>query len=307
MKTLILWSGGADSTFLLHKLLTETSDEVTTLTFGGQGFASTETTQEQLLNLPKLETELQKIRSFSTIRINFADLNISNPSVSRHYYTSFVSYAAPFLNDGTYDRITSGRTWEQHDQTVISSLNIRGLPSTFAAHRLFKKVATRGILWEPLITHDFVNKYGRYHALTCLPKNLSDKIISCSIATYDQNANKYIACGHCYKCMWDQKVKSFIAEGFGPEEIDFYRRSKSLQYGGGRNLSTTLRMWLPLEMGEVPHDGLDTKEKIQLYTQSKGHFSVANQNFDKDDIWNMTTLTEAEAIMASDVNPIDPS
>lgn len=306
MKTLILWSGGADSTFLLHKLLTETSDEVTTLTFGGQGFASTEVTQEQLLSLPKLEEELQKIRSFSTMRINFADLDVSDVSISRHYYTSFVNYAAPFLNDGTYDRITSGRTWEQHDQTVIPSMNIRGLPSTFAAHRIFKKVATRGTLWEPLITHDFVNKYGRYHALTALPENLAQEIVSCGMAAYDETSKKYVACGHCYKCMWDRKVKGFIAEGFGPDEIGFYRRSKSLQYGGGRNLSAVMRQWLPLEMGEPPFNGLDTKEKVQLYTQSKGHFSVANQDFSADDIWNMSTLTEEEAIMPSDINPAAP-
>ena len=306
MKTLVLWSGGADSTFLLNKLLTETSDEVTTLTFGGQGFASTETTQEQLLNLPKLEAELQKVRPFFTTRINFADLNISNPSVSRHYYTSFVSYAAPLLNDGTYDRIASGRTWEQHDQTVIPSLNIRGLPSTFAAHRLFKKSATRGSLWEPLITHDFVNKYGRYHALTMLPQNLANEIVSCAVSTYDQTSSKYVACGHCYKCMWDRKVNGFIAEGFGPDEIGFYRRSKSLQYGGGRNLSAVMRHWLPLEMNETPHTDLETKEKVQLYTQSRGHFSLANQSFAEDDIWNMATLTAEEAIMPSDVNPAVP-
>jgi 7-cyano-7-deazaguanine synthase in queuosine biosynthesis len=306
MKTLILWSGGADSTFLLHKLLSETTDEVTTLTFGGQGFASTEAVQEQLRSLPKLEVELQKVRPFSTLKIDFADIKSDDASISRHYYTSFVNYAAPFLNDGTYDRIASGRTWEQHDQTVIPSINIRGLPSTFAAHRLFKKVATRGVLWEPLITHDFVRNYGRYHALTALPQNLSSEIISCSAATYDQSTEKYLACGHCYKCMWDRKVKGFIAEGFGPAEIDFYRRSKSLQYGGGRNLSAVMRHWLPLEMNEAPHNGLDTKEKIQLYTQSKGHFSIANQNFAEDDIWNMSTLTEAEAIMPSDINPAAP-
>jgi hypothetical protein len=306
MKTLVLWSGGADSTFLLHKLLTETSDEVTALTFGGQGFASTEAAQEQLLNLPKLEAELQKIRSFSTARINFSDLNIPDRSISRHFYTSFVYYAAPFLNDGTYDRITSGRTWEQHDQTVISSLNIRGMPATFAAHRLFKTLATRGSLWEPLITHDLVSKYGRYHALTMLPENLAGEIVSCGVASYDQATSKYVACGRCYKCMWDRKVKGFIAEGFGPDEIGFYRRAKSLQYGGGRNLSASLRFWLPLEMGEAPYNGLDTKEKVQLYVQSRGHMSIANETFAEDDIWNMATLTAAEAIMPSDVNPAAP-
>jgi hypothetical protein len=106
--------------------------------------------------------------------------------------------------------------------------------------------------------------------------------------------------------MWDRKVKEFIAEGFGPSEIDFYRRSKSLQYGGGRNLSAVMRHWLPLEMNEAPHNGLDTKQKVQLYTQGRGHFSIANQNFAEDDIWNMSTLTEAEAIMPSDINPAAP-
>ena len=303
MKTLILWSGGADSTFLLNKLLSETTDEITALTFAGQGFASNETTSEQIFHLPKLQEELQKIRFFSLKQLNFNDLDVHDKAITRHFYTSFVSYAAPLLNDGTYDRITSGRTWEQHDQTVISSFNIRGMPSTFAAHRLFKKLTVRGSLWEPLITHDFVNHYGRYHALTMLPQNLSSQIVSCNYASYDQSSQKYLACGKCYKCMWDRKVKGFIAEGFGPKEIEYYRRAKSLQYGGGRNLSATMRLWLPLEMGEIPYDGLDTKEKVQLYVQGKGHPSIANQKFDIDDIWNMSTLTAEEAIMPSDINP----
>lgn len=303
MKTLLLWSGGADSTFLLHKLLTETDDEVTAMTFGGRGFASTEETPEQLRHLPKLELELQKIRPFTTTRVEFDISSISDFSIARHFYTFFVYYAAPFLNDGVYDRITSGRTWEQHDQTVIQSLNIRGMPSTFAAHRLFRKLVNRGSLWEPLITHDFVERYGRYHALTALPNNLSNLIVSCSIADYDEELERYIPCGKCYKCMWDRKVRELIAEGYGAREIDFYRRAKSLQYGGGRNLSATLRLWLPLEMGETPFKGLDTKEKVQIYVQNQGHFSIANEKFDIDNIWNMSTLTAEEAIMPSDMNP----
>ena len=304
MKTLLLWSGGADSTFLLNKLLTETNDEVTAMTFVGASFSSTETSNEELKHLPDLELELQKIRPFNTVSVNFDPSAVNDPSITRHYYTFFVNYAAPFLNDGTYDRIASGRTWEQHNQTVIPTKNILGMPATFAAHRLFKKVATRGVLWEPLITHDFVFKYGRYHALKQLPSNLADKVCSCYTPRFDAIAKKYTACGSCYKCIWDQKVLQLVGQEYGPEAIDYYRRAKSLQYCGGRNLSVPLRYWLPLEMGLPPfYSDLDTKEKVQIYAQTKGHHSIGKTKFATDDIWNMETLRDDEAIMPTDLNP----
>ena len=305
MKTLLLWSGGTDSTYLLNKLLSETTDEITALTFTGQGFAGGEDAPESLKNIFPLATELRKTRDFNHIFEPMDTFRSGNPSIDRHYYTCFVNYAAPKLNDGTYDRIKSGRTWEQHDQTVIKDINMRGMPATYAARRLFKNTTTRGELWEPLITHEFDANFCKYHTLVCLPADLRDLTVSCHFATYADG--KYTGCGKCYKCMWDRKVSELVGQGYGEKQINFYRRMKSLQYGGGNNLSAPMRVWLPLEMNEAPYGGLDTKEKVQMHIQKSAHYSLGCGSFEQNDIWNMSTLTADEAIDPSDVNPPVPT
>jgi hypothetical protein len=304
MKTLLLWSGGTDSTYLLNKLLTETSDEVTAVTITGEGFAGAESAPESLKNIEPLRGELLKVRSFDHLFVTSADMTSGDGWIDRHYYTRFVSYAAPKLNDGTYDRITSGRTWEQHDQTVIKEINMRGMPATYAARRLFKNMTTRGELWEPLITHEFDANFCKYHTLVCLPANLRDLTVSCHYSSYEDG--KYVACGKCYKCLWDRKVAELVGQGYGERQINFYRRMRSLQYGGGNNLSAPMRAWLPVEMNEQPYRGLDTKQKVQVNTQTGTHYSLAITS-DPENIWNMSTLTADEAIDTSDINPPIPA
>jgi len=59
------------------------------------------------------------------------------------------------------------------------------------------------------------------------------------------------------------------------EQLEEYRYKKALEYGGGNDITATMRYWLPVEMRSekayyrVDDMKLDSKEKVQQYMQNK--------------------------------------
>jgi hypothetical protein len=285
MKTLLMWSGGADSTFILYKLLTDTTDQVTAVVLdkapGAQNSISH--TPQSSLRIPRLIQELKKIRDFEVIRKTVTDQSIT-PETD-HYYTYFINSVAADINAGVYDRIATGRTWEQQDQSVYKNSSVKGTPSQFAAERLFAELCTRGELWNPLVTDEYYENFSRWHVFEYLPQNILELTLSCHSPNSTNNGQWNEPCGRCYKCLWDQKVQDMRLNGYTAEHVNAWRRLKSLEYGGNTGISAPIRYWLPIEMrrGKIIND-LRTKQMVIDYVNSNQHYSLQGKS--NTDIWS---------------------
>ena len=284
MKSAVAFSGGYDSTYLLYKLLYETDDEVTAITFmrkteDGNGKENFFIHPEPLLaQVPELVTELQKIRSFTHITqiVNPSDVVEENSAIISY----FVKYCIDDINSGKYDRLGTGRSWEQWNDFQVSYM--KGLVADIAAQRLFDRDAKRGKLWMPFVTDDFHDKYCRWHVLKYLPEKYQKIAISCcEPVNVDGQVRR---CDQCHKCIWDDKVREMIDQGWNSTQVNEWRFLKGIQYGGGNNLCAATRFWMPLDFdkGKILY-GLDTKEKVIKYTQTRRYYSIANKK--NEGIW----------------------
>jgi len=321
-KSLVLFSGGLDSTYVLYKMLSETDDEITAITFQRDYDSELYVAYPSLsfVRLPKLIEELRKIRNFNHIMKTVTEEEM-NPNTD-HTYTYFISYAAPYLNDGTYDRIVTGRTAEQRDKFVRVSVDnsgdkitekiIEGSPTNIAATRLWKSLVTRGEVYNPLQTNVWHENFNKWHTAYYLPTNLYKLTLSCSrpIAIDDGKWNK--SCDECYKCLWDEKVTQLISLGYTAKMIDEWRKLKAYDYGLRReNLNQSIwapmRIWLPIEMGKGNYFYykdtntnekiiIDTLDKCRDYVKRGPSYSLKRRANKEGTIWDMSDISDLDGV-----------
>jgi hypothetical protein len=239
---------------------------------------------EHYANVLPLVEELKKIRNFNFIKKAVSSKDITEDT--SNLYVFFVNYAIPFINEGIYDRTATGRTWETQDQKFLK--NLWGTsPASIAGKRLFDKFATRGELWDPLITHDFVQNFSKYHALTLLPENIKKFTITCDFPQITDD--KLEECGVCYKCSYEKKVIELMNKGYTSDQISKWRRLKSLQYGNGSTVSAPVRSWIHAEMSEDSMSRSLAKEQIRKEVIENIHYSLKNRST-KSGIWDFSDL-----------------
>ena len=275
-RTLLSFSGGIDSTYIAWKILTETDDELTCLFLHvpdreGMLFQGDTFLYEQSLILVE---ELKKIRDFKFIMKQCRKDEITDEL--NCFYTFFINFAAPYLNNNIFDRIVTGHSWEQAGQKILK--NYDRSPVSIAGERLFNKLVTRGELWNPLATHDYVQNYSKAHAITQLPKEILEKSFSCSFPFKDSK-NNLKPCNICYKCLWNIHINNMLESGKTPEEIDIYRIQTAYEYGGGE-LMAPLKYWIYLETGKKPplhmfkHPDFKSKQEVIDYFLSTSRESI---------------------------------
>lgn len=283
MKTLVAFSGGTDSTYVMYKLLTETDDEVTAILFKKDEDAQVLNLAPNVsyTNVPYVLEELRKIRSFDFIEHLIKPEN--QDEETKHYYTYFIKYAAPFLNNGTYDRIVTARTWEQFNQNIISTEH-KGSIAEVAAQRLMEREVTRGYLWNPLVTHEYHQNFNKAHAFLYLPENLSKYVNSCVSPKIINNFAK--PCGACYKCLFNAKVRSFLAVGHSPEKIQKWTETKCKEYGGDSGISAPIRKWIRAEHLDDPVQKYFMKQDVIAEVKNKPHYTF--DTIKPEGIWDPT-------------------
>ena len=298
MKDILLFSGGADSAYIAYKILTETDNELTTLTLVSppEGTARWPLKPRYLARINGLIEELKKIRNFTSIKKPVLDSELT--AENDHVYLYGIDWASPFMNDGTYDRFITGRTWEQQNQSLFKGSTLKGTPTYFASINLWNKLVTRGELYDPLVKNEYNVNFNRYNLFNELPDNIKKHTISCHNPSFNEDETDVVECGKCYKCIWDEKTKDFISKGHTPEQLSAWRRFKSLEYGGGNSVSAPMRYWLPVEMGKgdiltvTNKNGnrvkLNTKEKIQYLLQTEEHYTYKHRP--KTGIWDFSSF-----------------
>ena len=138
---LVLFSGGRDSSYLTYKLLADTSDDITLLIAASANGTCDGLTEQKLLNIQPLLKELKKIRDF---RVKYLKVNSSEiTSFSLDRWNSYlITKLAPELNNGTYDKLTIGSTWEQNDGAFFKLREVKEAADKITIIRRGKVVGT---------------------------------------------------------------------------------------------------------------------------------------------------------------------
>lgn len=183
MKTFIPFSGGLDSTYLLWKILSETNEEVTALSidmaatnprvflkYDARSFSMYDANSGAIDRVQKIKEWLSKnVRDFNliieTIDTQYFVRDINTPNSTPSYFTR---YAAPRLNDGTFDRICLSHEWDNDGFANGGSIGLKRRPGSWVAYDIFPQVATRGRLEFTLLDME----YNQAYALSELPKDL---------------------------------------------------------------------------------------------------------------------------------------
>lgn len=214
MNTLLAWSGGLDSTLILHRLLTQSDDTVhcfyldlSTVEYtdprAKAGFFADICAAEKIV-LPQAAAWLSgNARSFTYEVISVTSIN------EDEWMTPTVVRRAATLVSG-YDRFIMGRSIENdyiHD----------GKKSAPWYRQLWKDLAPAGKSMEwPLVTLG----QGRAHAVFELPTDLKALLISCPKPTIVSGNPK--ACGNCYKCRLTADAESMRVSGSTVENVQKY-------------------------------------------------------------------------------------
>ena len=243
MKDILLFSGGADSAYIAYKILTETDNELTTLTLVSpiEGTARWPLKPRYLARIDGLIEELKKIRNFTSIKKPVLDSELTDEN--DHVYLYGIDWASPFMNDGTYDRFITGRTWEQQNQSLFKGSTLKGTPTYFASINLWNKLVTKGELYDPLVKNEYNVNFNRYDLFNELPDNIKKHTISCHNPSFNEDETDVVECGKCYKCLWDEKTKDFISKS---------RRPLNMQPDSGRCRQSATKSPRPSKRKKLP-------------------------------------------------------
>ncbi len=242
MKTLLAFSGGIDSIYLLWKELRETDDEITAVFYTGERIDTDMRNNFNVLNVEDrkfadvrwvqlkkiVEAISNEIRTFNFIREaldpKFLDRDISNKNIFNHAASLRVAMAVEHINAGIYDKFAVG-TAIDNDGFPINKHGFRANESASSLiTKYFKKNAKRGELYMPFCD----SKYTVAEAIKELPDWLTAMNRSCQLM-YSSSVN---ACNHCYKCMTHEYARNLLEEGKSPEEIYDIYMQKSIKPDG---------------------------------------------------------------------------
>ena len=263
MKTVLLFTGGFDSTYLAYKILNDTSDELHLYILVSETFSPYNpnwlTQPNHIQKINNVISQLKKIRHFNVVyeKVDVAEITfeIDNP----------IAYAfhkiIPKINDGTYDRIATGHSHDHSSMRYFKYLDIPGVGGDKVAKKMFETNATKGSVWFPFMTHDIHENYGKYHAITNLPENVRKTVVSCISLTAIETG----PCGVCGKCLINEVTNNLIEKGYNAPQIQSWMEEKSLEYGGG-NRCVPPPYWIQLVYKKSPTPmiieyGLDNKSK----------------------------------------------
>jgi hypothetical protein len=218
MKSLIAFSGGMDSTYVLWKCLSQTTDDVTAVFFYGGNLSSTDLTKynlrsfTEILQLNSIDPASQAVVDW--LKANVRDftlivepLNTAYFSVDPNYPNNPQSYCIRRFvydfNSGVYDQMLSSCErendgWSNGGTTPQS----RGVGSMIA-RELFVQMANRGRLDFSLIE----NQYNQAIALSELPQALLALVDTCAIDDMG------------FLCQKRRFFKQLLAEGKTQQEI----------------------------------------------------------------------------------------
>jgi hypothetical protein len=207
MRTLVAFSGGLDSTYILWKLLKESDKQITAMFLDTRymincnlGQAPVEEQSVYLeVAIERIVSYLQNIRHFEYVKKNVYSF-LPDERLCVH----FARYAANQINLGNYDEAMHGEQSRRSGRLA------------YAATVAFSQIADISKFTCPL-RPTIWNKWTS-HQLQELPIELSNLTISCQMprVSVDGNINQ---CGTCAKCVRGSFVGLKLSEGIDADAI----------------------------------------------------------------------------------------
>ena len=215
MKTAIAFTGGVDSTFLAHKILTETTDTVRLFRIDYRNdprFAATKSPQAE-------EIAGQRVADWlaANVRpVEYITVNVNAFQAGEWSSLQCVRTGAEWVRDGLFDRLMVGRNIEARKPN-------RGLKTVAAQRRIYAEIVGSGAPEFPLDAQDL----GKPHANASLPPALlalalvckrpqivDGEIIPCSAQDTTWQTNTDVT-----GCKYHLKIEEMLAAGDSPADI----------------------------------------------------------------------------------------
>lgn len=222
MRTVMGFSGGLDSTYVLWKLLSDTNNDVTVIhinydsnltqssfseyKFGGYDDPCSK--DISLIKKQKMLNVLNWLRS-NVREFTYEELELEKKYLSKdipncsNSYMAF--YAAEKINDNIFDEVLFSMEKENDGASLWFSIN-----GSTTASKIFYNKAKRGSIRFPLLDVDYHQGY----AIKELPKDLFNLTRSCN--HIDEKGN---ACGVCFKCRKRSFFEACLNEDKSLKEI----------------------------------------------------------------------------------------
>jgi 7-cyano-7-deazaguanine synthase in queuosine biosynthesis len=260
MKSIVAFSGGLDSIYVLWKELTETSNEVTAVYFVTppvveaikakhklQAFTNSGMSEALALKMQSLAAAIQsKARPFDMAVVPY-DMSkiVQSDTGNNHAAVLRVKWAIDRINAGLADRFVSGHCRDNDGFSAKAHTTQEPATASSLSMDAFKKYATRGEYALPLqdMNYTIANAYAE------LPQELVDINLSCESAAFQD------PCGVCYKCRMHQLAKDKLASGMTPEQFFAYTVSKNELPNG---MWRSQKVWIAEEIPDyVPETDQD--------------------------------------------------
>jgi hypothetical protein len=253
MKTLLAYSGGLDSIYVLWKELTQTSNDVTAVFFDSstitedqrilfsmKGVDPVSYSEEQWIAcLQSCEVIMGATRSFELQKMSYNPAYINPTQVQYNHGAVFRTAAAvDSLNNGTFDRYVTGHCRDNDGYTASLSVSWRPGTASSLSLEYFKAHATRGEFAVPL----YDMQYTTANALYDLPQELID-VQSAVLMGANDNTH--------YKWAMQTYARRLLVEGKTTAQIYDIITEKSVL---PNNVWRSQKRWLSNEVPEYVSD-----------------------------------------------------
>jgi len=211
MKTVLTFSGGIDSTYVLWKLLSETQDEITAVFVSTDGVTQSEFNRYDLRAFGAsgqstvdaaaqwLQSNIRQFTySVQPFDAQYAPRGVENVNSPQTYLARF---AAPRINSGEFDRFVCTSEKENDGWSNGGTINVRR-PGSVAARDIFIQSATRGSIEFSLISEN----YTQANALSEMPSSLLSIVDHCVLGDIS------------YKCRKKQWFQNLLDQGNTPAQ-----------------------------------------------------------------------------------------
>jgi len=262
MRTLLAFSGGIDSIYLLWKELKETNNEITAVFYTGEKINTEMRNKLKVLNLEdKMFSDVRWIqiqiianaimrdtRQFSIIReaIEPEFLDKEN-TLFNHAAALRTAMAVKHLNSGLYDRFVAGSCIDNDGYIINKNEFIANETASSLMTKYFIKNAKRGELCLPFCDEEYT--------VAEAIKKLPEWLVAMNRSCLQTLSMKITACNQCYKCMMHEYARTLLSEGKTTKEIfDIYMQKSIMPDGTWRSQ----KVWIAEEIPSILSPTINT-------------------------------------------------
>lgn len=252
MKTLVAFSGGLDSIYVLWKQLTETNDDITAVFYTGEKITDEMRQKFDVINVENKMfgdsrwVHIQKIayammehtRPFNLFKESYDPSLINEQDQYFNHGAAFrAAMAVRRINNNEYDKFVAGVCRDNDGYQINRHGFVKNETASSLMTKYFIQSAKRGEISLPLLEM----KYTTANAFAELPSWLVAMNRSCQMTIF----SNITTCKQCYKCMMHEYAYVLLDQGKTVDEIyDIYTQKSVMSDGTWRSQ----KVWIAEEV-----------------------------------------------------------